>query len=377
MKAGLNALLSPSAFPWIISLNLAYLAAKMYAQFANDSWLSHLYLEYLVDYEFGFVRRGLVAQLFSSCLGTFGYLEISIFGVILIVITFVSYWLFNTRAFSRRTLGLALAAITVASPCLFKNWTHELTRLDIFGILAALCVLSAPLTRFYVPLVAVICSCLILIHEAQFLGFLPVIIGICAWRLHCSGFGRCRAVLIAGGIGGLIVLATFWLVVREGNADVPPSVLWAHVQSKAADPVVNRVFIWYSNPSENMSAATDAKLLWQQLLNVPDYLLLLLLHLPVFIYIVSMTKGMDATGTGIILATTAVVITGALIIIAISHDRARWFSNLLSCFVLLAHAIAAERAESKAGVTVLESAPSVAALWIMTVIPKGGTLTPL
>jgi hypothetical protein len=301
MKGSLNALLSPAAFPWIISLNLAYLAAKMSAQFGNDAWLSHLYLEYLVDYEFGFVRRGLVAQLFSSCVGTFGYLEISLFGMILIVITFVSYWLFNARAYSRRTLRLALAAITIASPCLFKNWTHELTRLDIFGILAGLCVLSAPVTRFYVPLVAVICSCLILIHEAQFLVFVPAIIGICALRLHCSGSRWHRGVLIAGVVGGLIVLATFWLVVREGNADVPPSVLWAYVQSKAVDPVVDRVFIWYSKPSENMSAAAEAELLWQQLLNVPDYLLLLLLHLPLFIYIVSMTKRMDATGRGIIL----------------------------------------------------------------------------
>src|SRR5262249_11900054 len=152
-------------YPMIIALSIAVLVVRVAKEFVfHDMRL--IYLEYLVNYDLGFVRRGLVPQVLSFLTSQLTHFDVKIFAVIVLSLTFAAYAVMYATRFGLNRRELPLFALTVASPAVFKNFACDFARLDIFGCLVAIVALALPVGRWFSFLVSALCCLLVLIHEA-------------------------------------------------------------------------------------------------------------------------------------------------------------------------------------------------------------------
>lgn len=366
--------LSERSYPFVLALGLAWIAGRLLIEF-NRHNMAYLYLEYLANYDLGFIRRGLVPEILSLATPRLTHFDVKIFAVGMICVTLAAYVAMFARRFGLTQRELPLLALTIVSPCVFKNFVFDFARLDILGFLGAVVALALPLNGVYSIALGAMCCILILIHEAQFLTYIPAIVAIAAIRLSASpgyAFGRYpwrEAVALAA------IPVTLAIVLRFGGADVPADVFLAHLRAKASDPVIDRIYIWYIDASQNMQLALDPDHLWRQLRSGPKYLLILLAHLPLVLYARALAAGAAPRVRILFWLAVCAITLGFLIMATISHDRARWFANWIAGLLLVVHAIRMARPADRDDLA-LRSHAAVAAAWFLAWWPRVGLFTP-
>jgi hypothetical protein len=366
-------LLSDTAYPYILALNLVAIAFKLVREFRGHD-MGYLYLEYLADYDLGFIRRGLVPELLSWIAPRLTWFDVKVFAVVLALSTLIAYGAAYAIRFGLRRNEWPLLVVAVASPCVFKNFAYDFARLDGVGFIVACLALALPLGRFYVPALALLSAVLLLVHEALLLTCLPAIATIAVLRKMAAPPVPMRS-WWPDFIAVVAVLAVFGLIYRFGNAGVPPDVFLAHLHSRAVDPFYDRIFIWYSSVADNVAAAAQSEYLRAQLRSIPLYLLIIAVHVPLLMWVRGLIRDEHIRGAAALLCGAGAVTLGFCVIAVISHDRARFFAQWIAYLVLVALAVRPPQSSGD-DLAPLRTPVAVAAAWAMTVMPRVGLMTP-
>ena len=367
--------LSDRRYPLILAIGGALLCWKVIREVRTHD-MAYLYLEYLANYQFGFIRRGLLGELLSFAGPKLSHIDMKIIAVAMIVITMAAYVaMFAVRfGFDRRHLPLLVC--TIVSPCIFKNFAHDLARLDILGFLGAVVVLWLPVNRVYALLVGALCSLLIVIHEGQILTYVPVIGVVAMLRLlHAAGAAAAQHSLAGSArCNRSSGPRRCWLCVSGQPMSRPT--LSSNIYAAAPSIPSSIEFIWYIDGTGNMLLAMSADHLWAQVRRSPMYVLILLAHVPLLGVVKTQIKGAPlilraAVRGGILLVTAA-----AAVIFVISHDKARWFANWLTGLVLIVHAVRLARPDVDPDLGALRTPAAVGAAWVLAILARVGLMTP-
>jgi hypothetical protein len=369
-------ILSPRAYPFILAVSAAIIAYRLVREL-NTHDMGYLYLEYLPTYDFGFIRRGFVPHLLSYGLPQLTHLHVKIFAATLICITIAAYVAMYVFRFGLNARELPLLAITCASPCVFKNFIFDFARLDIFGFVVAVVALTLPLSVLYPLMLGGLACLLILIHEGQFLSYIPVIVCIAAIRIAATSEPLHVRFLLPALSALAAIVVTFALVLAYGAPDVPHDQLFVRLKERAIDPVYNRVFLWYINPIENMHLANASDMLWRQASSIHKYVLILAAHLPLLLFARRETLASPPAVRIIVMLSVLAITVALTVMFVISHDKARWFATWLTGLILVTHAIRLVRRGDAPDTADLQTPIAVGAAWLMALIGRTGLMTPL
>lgn len=194
---------------------------------------------YFLDYRHGFVKRGLVGELFSRCawmprgelMGIeYGFLAAAF------ALTYVVFrgMLFGSAAERR------LAAVLLCGPAMLPHLGFLFAQPDVtlyillLGALAAL-LWMRPVTGAAVS--CALCCVALLAHEAFSLMFYPLIVAV---LLHLCA--RHRLQWIAAVAHVLIVAAVFAAVMHFGELKVPPDVVLREAQARTDVGIQRQVY---------------------------------------------------------------------------------------------------------------------------------------
>lgn len=367
--------LTDRGYPYILALGFALIVYQLIWQFAFRD-LSFLYFEYLANYDFGFIRRGLIPEIFSVLKPQLTQLDVRIFGVATIAVALGAYVAMFAAKLGLSARELPLLACTIASPCLFKNFAFDLGRLDVFGFLGAIIALTMPVSGFYSLGLGLMCCVLGVIHEAQFLLYVPVIATIAALRLlaHTDYFKNRMAWREA--LAALTVAVSMFLVIQFGNGKVPPDVFMEHIRAKANDPIVERWIIWYGSVQQNMYASNVPVRLWWQVTRLWKYALIILAHLPLLSLLRAHQRSAPRASCIALALGIAAATAGFAIMCVIAEDRGRFFANWITGLILIVHAVRMTQPDANRNLDVMRTPLALVAAWVLVSITRVGVFRP-
>jgi hypothetical protein len=337
------------------------------------------YIHLLVDYHFGFIKRGMI----GAILGLFTarvpiWLVFALAGGVWLITLALYVQLFR-RTFGFDRVQLPLFVFTAGSPFVFKNFLFTLGHFDIYGCLAAIILLLVPAGSLaYVVFAALISAVLILIHHIHLLMYVPTIVAIVVLRYYLP---RAMTSLdIAVGASALLGLGTLFLAAQFlGTMPVPEIDFVNYLRTRMVDPTRNDLlqfaYVWYQPLSKEV-LDTWARLP-SNLLGVPVYALLIWLHMPLWRYF------MDVVGTlavprhrRIVIAALIVISLAYVVMFAMVFDYSRWVSSWVVCMVLMLHAVKTLPAAKP--VAPIDGADRKTTLlgWIVTAVPRVGIIRP-
>jgi hypothetical protein len=137
------------------------------------------YTLWLVSYEYGFIKRGLVGELLRFSNITPSYETITIISIALVLIVFVLLVLVFFRPITKtgNHLGLFLFfLVAITSPATLQSFNHDIGRFDslglffMFGALFSITRFPTSVSYWVVPILLILS---ILVHEASFFMFVP------------------------------------------------------------------------------------------------------------------------------------------------------------------------------------------------------------
>ena len=133
--------------------------------------------------------------------------------------------------------------------------------------------------------------------------------------------------------------------------------------------------IWYQPLAQEIHDT------WQRmpynLPGVPVFALLIWLHTPLWRYFADSIRALASeTHRRIVLAALAIVSTAYLIMFVIVFDYSRWISNWAVCMFLILHAVKTLPASRTVPPIAIDDRKSTAFGWIVTLIPRVGTVRP-
>ena len=199
----------------MLAIDLAILASLfVYKVVAHDPQIEYAHL--LVTYHFGFAKRALMGSLISLVAASVPILAVYAIGLAAVIVALVLFGIMFLRIIGTNTQNLPLLAFLIGSPFFFKNFMYSIGYFDIYGCIAGLIALIAPVGVFYLPALALGCVVLVLLHPVQFLLYCPVICLVAVIRYYCP-FDFSATRVLYGGLLCLIVLAAFIASVRFGK----------------------------------------------------------------------------------------------------------------------------------------------------------------
>lgn len=316
----------PGARTLLIALALTVVAAVQ-----PTTHLEWKFSHVLFDYEFGFIKRGLVGELFARAVdqATIRQFFWTFAGLYLVLIAAVAAAL----AALPPTASPVLLLYACATPMLLRNVFHDWGRFDVFGLVMLwLIVLAlargwrgrillyalAPLTAFF--------------HEVNLFIVGPFAM-LAILLLDPGGRGEriasALALLASAGIaGGILHL--------HGRLEVPVETMIAHMASRTSDPFERPMYVLTTTLSENLAERAEfivRKLTkWKFLYKLALVLLLFAWLLPA-----RFRRGRFACGlAGIAVAFVPLYMVGT--------DSYRWLSlQANAAFALVVVAVARER----------------------------------
>jgi hypothetical protein len=341
------------------------------------------YLHLLVDYHFGFSKRaliGAIVALFTDKVPV--WLVFALGGTV---------WLATIALFAklfRQTFGfgreqMPLFVLMAGSPFFLKNFLYTLGHFDIYGCVAAICLMLVPARSIaFVLGAALVSMILILIHHIHFLMYVPTIAVIVVLRHYLvQGVTSRNAVagIVAGiAIGGLFLATQFW-----GTLAVPVAEFVAYAQRRVADPsredMLRHIhafsYIWYQPLSQEVRDT------WQRmpanLLGVPVFALLIWLHAPLWRYFSDSIRSLASErDRRMVIAAIILVSAAYLVMFAIIFDYSRWVSNWVVCLFLILHAVKTLPAAKTVPPIPDEDRRTQTFGWIVTLIPRVGIVRP-
>jgi hypothetical protein len=362
---------------WMLAIDFVIaVCGLLYSVFLDTRHLV-LYVQFLVTYHFGFIRRALVGTVVSwfTDIVPFWYVyAIAVAAWILTLILFIAAF---RKVFGFSERKLPLFAFMAGSPFFFKNFAISLGHFDIFGCLWALVALLIPAGRLYPLIIGAGSIALVVMHNLHFLLYLPTIAFIVFVRCGLIQ-GLSRGKIIYGGVLVLLVLAAFVVTTFYGRPPVPREVFIAYLTSRARDPIdAWGGWMWYSTISDEVRSTWDHAGI--TLIRLPVYAALIGLHLPVWRYLKSLITALPKPSFRIVsVAALAAILLGYLVICVVTYDYARWVSNWGVCMFLAMHAIRLLPSTDKAEAVPIEPDKSVnlALGWTLTAIPRVGVTIP-
>jgi hypothetical protein len=367
--------------PWrlMLAVNAAVLMVVFWHKIARPPHLPYIHL--LVDYHYGFTKRALI----GAAVGLFvakvpEWLVFALGGAAWLITAGLFVQLFR-RTFGFEAKNLPLFVLLASSPYFLKNFLHTLGHFDIYGCLLAIILLLIPARSMaYVLLAALFSAILIMIHHLHLLLLLyvPTIVVIVVLRHYLvQGVDRLNAAIGAGllaAIGMLCIAEQFY-----GTVAVPEAEFVTYLHSRMADPSRNELlsfsYVWYRSLAEEV---------WQtwrympfNLLGIPAYSLLLLVHVPVWRYSVDLIAALRHDMHRRVVIAGAIAISIAyLVLFAIVFDYSRWVANWSVCLFLILHAVKALPAERDVAPIPADDRKTIAFGWIVTLIPRVGVIRP-
>jgi hypothetical protein len=333
------------------------------------------YMQLLVSYHFGFVRRALVGAIISDFVDVvpFWYLHVITVGAWAVaLVLFVAVF---RKIFGFTEKNLPLFVFVFGSPFFFKNFAISLGHFDIFGCIWALVALLLPVGPVYPLLVTLGCVGLILIHHLHFLLYVTTI-GFIVFVRYGVLTGRSTGKIVYGLglvclVSGVFIVAAFF-----GSPAVPPETFLAYVSARATVHLDSHsVWMWYSTIADEIKNTADHGYI--TLIRLPVYAILIALHLPIARYIKSMIVNLPTSFLRTVTVAWLVGISaGFAVIFVVAYDYSRWISSWGVCMFLAMHAIRLMPTKGNDPPVAADAPRNLVLGWILTIIPRVGVTIP-
>jgi hypothetical protein len=367
-----------SLWAWraMLVANLAILTGLfLYKVTSHDPQIEYAHL--LMTYHFGFAKRALMGSLISLATASVPISAIYAIGLVAFAVAFVLFRIVFRRIVGIDVENLPLLAFLIGSPFFFKNFMYSIGYFDIYGCIVALIALLIPVGVLYLPVLAVLCVVLVLIHPVQFLLYCPVIGFVAVFRYYCR-FGFSTARVLYGGLLCMVLLVVFIASVWFGQVRTSPEALLDYLHGRGPDLTDSKVtYIWTSTLGDELHATW--RVFEKNALRIPVYLGLLALHAPVGRYFWQLIRCLAKPRDKAIVVLAVVAITGGYITIgAVVFDYSRWVANWVVCLVLVMLAThLLPLASGKPRPSIVANAEGNLILgWVVTVIPRVGITVP-
>lgn len=290
------------------------------------------YTQWLFDYDFGLIKRGLAGQLATSVGLVRSYANVRALCAVLALSLAATLWLLFTRIAAvdrKRTGGWLFALFWLTHPCTLPHYFFDMGRLDTLSLLictlAVLGILHAK-QRPALAIAVLASTSLILVHEANALLFVPLLFA--CW-LH-SSWSRLVVLDWVAAALGLGWLA--WLELKIGSiAGVPGFTLdtfHKHLQAGSEHIDLFAVEPLFRSPGDNYTYSAGYLNHVEFVMNMLFFVLGLA---PSFVLIYHMGK---AAYADVKLRLPDLVLVGAvvspLVVSAVAADYFRWLAISLT-----------------------------------------------
>ncbi|MGJ5203991.1 hypothetical protein [Bradyrhizobium sp. HKCCYLR20261] len=361
----------------MLAVNAAVMLGVLVHKLTLPPYIPYIHL--LVDYHFGFIKRALIGAivgLFTAKVPV--WLVFALAGTVWLI-TFALFIQLFRRTFGFDRAQLPLLVFTAGSPFVFKNFLFTLGHFDIYGCLGAIILLLVPASSLaYVLLAAVISAVLVLIHHIHLLMYVPTITAIVVLRYYLARATTPRDVIVGTamlfGLGVLFLAAQFL-----GTMPLPEADFVAYLKTRMLDPsrteLLQFAYVWYQPLSKEVQD-TWARLP-SNLLGVPVYALLILLHLPLWRTLHDLVRALERPrDRHIVIAALGVISLAYFVMFAMVFDYSRWISSWVVCQVLMLHAVKTLPASKQIATIDADDRKTTILGWIVTVIPRIGIIRP-
>jgi hypothetical protein len=220
-----------------------------------------------------------------------------------------------------------------------------------------------------------LCIALLFTHHLHFLLYLPAIASIVLLRYRAAG--KCDYRFAGWFVAvALINVAIFFYLASIVRPPVAPVQFLEALRARALGPVEPGVLkMWYSTLQQEVSATLSA--LPGNAKRFPVYAALLLLHAPLFSYFTRLVRELaNRTDRLFVLACSAGITAGYLVIFVVVLDYARWVSNWAVCMMLVTFASRMLPSRGAPMTPIPPTSRNAALAWAVTLIPRVGITYP-
>src|SRR3984893_13368683 len=365
--------------PWrlMLAVNVAVLFGVFLYKITLPPYVPYIHL--LVDYHFGFAKRALIGALVSPLFAKVPlWLVFALSGAVWLVTLGLFTKLFR-RTFGFDDAQMPLFVFMTGSPFFLKNFMFTLGHFDIYGCAFAIVLLLVPARSVAFVLLAALASMiLILIHHIHLLMYVPTIAVIVVLRYYLvQGLSRQNVLVGAAAIaciGLLFLAAQFW-----GSMALPQDEFVRYLQSRMTDPsqttLLSFSYIWYQPLAQEIRDTWDR--MPSNVLGGPVFALLIALHAPLLKYFADLIRAPAIESHRRVVVAAIVAVSAVyLIMFAIVFDYSRWISNWAVCMFLILHAVKTLPTAKTVPLVSAADRKTTVLGWIVTLIPRVGTVRP-
>jgi hypothetical protein len=376
MGAGVKRGAVGGQWQWMLAVNAVIAAGGLLYTVFVDSPRYDQYMQLLVTYHFGFIRRALVGEIiswFTDVVPLWYVYALAIAAWIVCLILFIAAF---RKIFGFSWKNFPLFVFLIGSPFFFKNFAITLGHFDIYGCIWALVALHLPVGPLYPLVVAAGCIVLVLVHNLHFLLYVPTI-GFVVFVRYLLVPGYSTRKLVYGLILIVLVSAAFAATTFFGYMLVSRDTFVAYVKSRAAYPIdPDSSRLWYTTIQQEIRTTWDHAYITMP--RLPVYAVLIALHLPIARYLKSMIAALATPFLRIVTIAALVGISiGHALLFGIVYDYSRWVSAWAVCMILALHAIRLlPSAKSVAEPVRTDDKENLVLGWITTAIPRVGVTIP-
>jgi hypothetical protein len=365
--------------PWrlLLAINAAVIAGVFVHKIQLPPYVPYTHL--LVDYHFGFIKRGLIGAIVALFTAKVPVWLVFAIGGATWLVTLGLYALLFKKTLGLTAKTLPLFVFIAGSPFFLKNFMHTLGHFDIYGCALAIILLLMPAgSLLFVATAALFSIILVLIHHIHLLMYVPTIITIVVSR-HYLTCGLNRTNIAFGGAALLIVSALFFVAQFLGTMPIPEADFATYLKTRMADPsrpdLLQFSYIWYQPLAKEISDTWGR--LPHNILGVPVFGLLIWLHTPLWRYFANLIGGL-ASGMHrrLVIAALIGVSLAYLVMFVMVFDYSRWISNWAVCMFLILHAVKMLPAEQETLLIPAEDQNTNIFGLVLTLIPRVGIVRP-
>jgi hypothetical protein len=365
--------------PWrlLLAINAAVIAGVFIHKIQLPPYVPYIHL--LVDYHFGFIKRGLIGAIVALFTAKVPVWSVFAVGGATWLVTLALYAKLFQRTFGFAAKTLPLFVFIAGSPFFLKNFMHTLGHFDIYGCALAMILLLMPASSLlFVATAALFSIVLVLIHHIHLLMYVPTIITIVVTR-HYLAYGFNRTNIVFGVAALLIVAALFFAAQFLGTMPIPEADFVAYLKTRMADPartdLLQFSYIWYQ-PLAKELADTWGRLP-HNILGVPVFALLIWLHTPLWRYFANLIRALaNDMHRRLVIAALIGVSFAYLVMFAMVFDYSRWISNWAVCMFLILHAVKMLPAKQETPLIPAEDPKTNVFGLVLTLIPRVGIVRP-
>jgi hypothetical protein len=362
---------------WMLAVDAVIAIGGILFTLFVDSPRYDQYMQLLVTYHFGFVRRGLVGTIVSWFTDVVPLWYVYAIAIAAWIVTLILFAAAFRKIFGFSQKNFPLFVFLAGSPFFLKNFAITLGHFDIYGCIWALAALLLPVGPLYPLAVAAGCIVLILVHHLHFLLYVPTI-GFIVFVRYALVCGLSTRRLAYGLVLTLLVAAAFVATTFFGSMPVSRETLTAYVKSRAAYPLdLDSLRLWYTTIHQEIRSTWDHANI--TLIRLPVYAVLIALHLPIARCLKSMIAALKTPFLrAVTIAALVIISLGHATIFVIAYDYSRWISGWAVCMFLALHAIRLLPSTAREDVAPIspEKKGNLVLGWIITVIPRVGVTIP-